>query len=317
MTNPAPRLKQNPQGKLVSWYRKNPAHSNQVCPYCGSSIGPDSDIPSNKEHLFARGFTPARAATAGDFNFLFRACVTCNSEKAEFERQVATATLLNSPALHTDELALADARRKADSDYHATQRDPATGRKVLMRDAIERFEVQYGPSNGVNLRMAFVAPAAAPPRSIIGLATRHVQGLFGLVATPPDTYADPAQQRFLPPSFVEVLDWFAHTNWAADRLQRWTEHTRAWPLHANVTTAGGFIRAEMRRLAPMQWFWILEWNKALRIAGIITPVGPRVVKEIRTLGAQLRESNARIVPEVPLAPGADVLFTERVTDSFI
>ncbi|MBD9419116.1 hypothetical protein IB259_07630 [Achromobacter sp. ACM04] len=241
----------------------------------------------------------------------------CNSEKAVFERQVATSTLLMSPALQTDERALSDAHRKGSNDYHSVQREPATGKKVLMRDALEKCEISFGPSAGVSCRIGFVAPATAPDRAIRGLAIRHVQGLFTLVTTPPDAYAEAGQQRFLPAAFVHVWSWYGPNNWGSAQLQAWTAKTRGWPLHANINTADGYVRAEMRRCASMQWFWFLEWNKALRVAGIIAPFGPIAIKEMRFLGDFDPTARLCITEEIPLAPEADVLFTDRIPDSFI
>jgi hypothetical protein len=109
-------------GETISWYAREPDFSNACCLYCGRPVSGQDAVPSDKEHLIARNFVPQGTMGGHQFNFIFRACRTCNARKANAERHVSSVTLFNSPARSVDPRAEAAASRKGKSDFHPSKK---------------------------------------------------------------------------------------------------------------------------------------------------------------------------------------------------
>src|SRR5947209_19886080 len=91
------------RGQPVTWYNKDLTKSNQYCLYCGDFLGIGSEVASDKEHLIGRNFVPKGSLDSGGFNFIFRACQSCNGRKSSAERHISSVTLFNSPGRWSDE----------------------------------------------------------------------------------------------------------------------------------------------------------------------------------------------------------------------
>ncbi|WP_313053453.1 hypothetical protein [Pseudomonas lopnurensis] len=66
-------------------------------------------------------FLPLGSMGSDAFNFLFRACVPCNTLKAVAERHLSSVTLLNGPGRQRDPQAAAASERKALNDFPPKQ----------------------------------------------------------------------------------------------------------------------------------------------------------------------------------------------------
>lgn len=243
----------------VTWFHRLPKESNHWCLYCGAYVGPGSVTPSNLEHLIARNMVPPGSfRDASAFNFLFRACVDCNTKKSRIEDHISAATLLGSAARRTDPAIDALAIRKARKSYHPSY----PGRTLA--DLSRGLRLSFGKALTMTLR-----PSALPDRqSLITLAHRHVQALFSLA-----TSADPRVQertRLLPRNHWGIFGAWQHEDWGDPRLVEISRRARVIPSVIDVVTADGFFKIALRRGDQGEpWFWALEWNKSVRLVGWI------------------------------------------------
>ncbi len=290
--------------KTVSWFNLRDEHSNTACLYCGRTITTPSGLPFNKEHLIARNFVPG---TMGEdaFQFLFRACVPCNSRKADIERHVSSVTLLNGPGRLTDPKAARAALNKAVHDFHPTR--PG----VAMGQAHEAHTIDV-PGAGSSMTLGFVAPVNALPDLVSELALRHVQGLFSLLTT--KNYL--AQVSLLPPSQVWVLRGFTRSDWGHPWLAEVAGRVSDWECRANVVSGSGYFKAMFRRHPTLGWFWALEWNKELRVVGAISHDRPTLFDNLPDEG-WFEVAGERLREEVPYDEAQDRLFEGTVVESFI
>ena len=153
------RFKEN---QPVTWFHKNHARSNQYCLYCHRPVC-IGDVASNKEHLIGRSFVPDGSLEGGKaFNFIFRACVECNNEKAEAERHISSVSLFTSLG-RVDENINALANRKAATDFHPIQQGK------LVKDASVEKSIEIGRGN-FSAQFGLVGPpqldqSSGPPHS--------------------------------------------------------------------------------------------------------------------------------------------------------
>ena len=263
----------------VVWFHSDPTKSNSRCVYCGRPTEGDASRETNKEHLIGRNFVP-KGTLGGDgrFNFIFRSCKKCNSEKADIERHVSSLTLFNSPACMDDPSAKKAAVRKANRDYHPAKRG------VRVKDSSESFPLkcQYGP-----LTFNFICmpqPQLHRPH-VVNLAFRHVQGLFAIV-----TAKSPKGEnyRVLRPSNFYFHNAYISNDWGNPHLVEVEKRTRKWEIVASVNTAERYFKAVLRKRStkPEEWFWALEWNKQLRVIGALIDEGlsPRAFDDLPDQG---------------------------------
>jgi hypothetical protein len=253
------RYKQN---QPVTWFHKQPAKSNQYCLYCGIFVGDGASAISNKEHLIAREFVPSGSLDGGkSFNFIFRACEQCNSEKSNIERHLSSVTMFNSPARIESGEINSLAVRKASKDYHPNKQG------VLVQDAHEKLKLTF--DGNPNFKMSF--DLVSPPQADIGyirmLAFRHIQGFFSLLTT--ENPLEISQTRLLPSHHFYFFGAFHSADWGNPQVITATERASEWPCRANIEAANGFFKVIMRRREDRfaEWFWALEWNKSYRVFG--------------------------------------------------
>lgn len=296
-------------GKTVSWYERSGLYSNRVCLYCGTAVGGPDDAPSNKEHLIGRNFVPLGTLGSSAFNFLFRACEKCNERKGVAERHVSSVTLLNGPGRHEDPRAADAAERKASRDFHPDK--PG----VAMGHAQDHMTISWAHA-GLSVATGFAGPPRANDAAVQQLALNQVQALFTLLTT--RDFRDLSTMRLLPPENVALLGSYGRSDWGHPHLIEVARRAASWPCHANVVSADGYFKAVMSRHESKGWFWALEWNKFLRVAG-------GIVRDDMSLFENLPDEKWFSVPgsgdrarvEVPLEDDADTLFNGTVEDSFL
>jgi hypothetical protein len=246
----------------LSWYKKKIDESNQYCLYCGRYIGTESVIPSNKEHLIGREFVPTGSLGQKDsFNFIFRACVEHNSEKANYERHVSNITLYNS-AMHIDDIKIKElAYRKAIKDYHPDKK----GVKII--DAIEKLDMNYVGEN-LNLSFSFIAPPQPSKYYFMNLAFMQMQGLFALIHSPRPYNKN--KLVLLSSHYFKYIGGWPIEDWGNVVLMYLQGLVENWECYANINTACGFYKSIIKH-DPITGvlFWAFEWNMSYRVCGFI------------------------------------------------
>lgn len=250
------RFKQN---QPVTWFHKADAQSNRYCLYCHRLVC-TGDLVSNKEHLIGRSFVPDGSLDGGRaFNFIFRACVECNKEKAEAERHISSVSLFTSPG-RVDENVNALANRKAATDFHPIQQGK------LVKDASIELSVEIARGN-LSAKFDLVGPPQLDPSCVQLLAFRHIQGLFSLITSKDPTVAEGT--RLLGHEHWWFGGSYPHSDWGNVRIKEMAQRVEDWETLLNIVTANGFFKVVIR-CAPSAngpWFWALEWNKSLRSFG--------------------------------------------------
>lgn len=295
--------KYNDAGPTV-WFHRDHSKSNQYCPYCGTYVG-DKTITSNKEHLIGRNFIPKIYNNSNSFNFIFRTCRACNTEKSNLERHISSVTLFNSPACleisGLRELAL----HKAKQDHHH-----------LTRRSVDEAQQVLRAKSGEVIKFDFIVPTQIDPLYCRKLAFYHFQALFTLV-----TSSNPENQgagtRLLPFDQFYYFGSFIYKDWGNPQFLAVEKRVRDWPCVALVNAAHGFFKAVIKKSVDGNWFWALEWNKYLRVAGGITNHGeiPQAYTDLPPKGWQsisIDQDGAkwRFKEEIPLPPDEDRLFTQ-------
>jgi hypothetical protein len=249
------RFKEN---QPVTWFHRVETRSNQYCLYCHRPVC-TGDVVSNKEHLIGRSFIPDGSLSDGAFNFIFRACVECNTEKAELERHISSVSLFTSLG-RVDENLSALAKRKASTDFHPIQKGK------LVKDASTEQSIELARGN-LRINFGLVGPPQLDPSYVKLLAFRHIQGFFSLITSEDPTVAEGT--RLL----MEDHWWFGgsypHSDWGNVRIKEMAQRVKTWETPLNIETANGFFKIVIR-CAPSTngpWFWALEWNKSWRVFG--------------------------------------------------
>lgn len=288
----------------VVWHSRHLRHSNQHCLYCGEFVGARSPTPSDREHLVARNFVPAGTLDSLGFNFIFRACRECNANKAAAEGHISTVTLLNSPAREDNEGIDDLARHKASRDYHPHFKG------TLVQDAIVEQTIagRIGPAA---FSFTMVGPPQLDHQKVALLACNQVQALFSLATT--EDPRDPNKSRFLPPQCWRLWGFCSPQDWGNPQLVELTRRATAWATVVGIIAADGFFKAVLRQNPDCaeEWFWALEWNKALRIAGVLGNKGEEspLLHDLPPLGwKSLPDGSGRFRKDVPPADAAGDLF---------
>lgn len=121
--------------------------------------------------------------------------------------------------------------------------------------------------------------------------------------------------RFLPRSHIHVLGHYPHADWGNPQLVEVASRGAAWAKRVDVVAADGFFKASLRRSVQEDegWFWALEWNHYLRIAGAIYYPNqlPPLLSRLPDLDwVELPGAGFRIRREVPITEARDFLFSK-------
>lgn len=295
-------------GDTVSWFSKDTSQSNQYCLYCGILVGAGSTVPFDKEHLIGRNFVPT-GTLANSFNFIFRSCRRCNSEKAALERHVSSITLVNSPGRALDEQVNAAAKRKGAHDFHPDKKGVPIG------EAIDNHSVEF-KHGSTSMEFGMVSPPQVNPVAVQQLSFNYVQALFALVTT--EDCRLPEKMRLLPQAHFRYFRHYIYQDWGNPQLLEVAKRVASWTCCANISVADGYFKAILRRDAQLGWFWALEWNRYLRVTGAITLPDQRaqIFDSLPELSWKLLPdgSGRRYRMEIPLT-GEDHLFAAEVVDN--
>jgi hypothetical protein len=253
--------------------------------------------------LVGRNFVPTGKLAAPAFNFIFRACRECNARKADAERHVSSVTLLNSPRRRTDPAVEILARRKGQKDF-----SPRVAATPIGED-LPRHQVEF-PMMGATWRFDMTAPPQLDSDLATLLAFNQVQALFSMITTMRPQV--PSSTRLLPFGDCHQLGIFPRQDWGNPRLREVQKRTRSWEQRAIVVTAEDYFKALLRRGTDEEgWFWALEWNHSVRVAGCIARAQemPAVLRDLPDLGwSTTSDGLSRFRQEIPLREEDDTLF---------
>jgi hypothetical protein len=291
------------KGQPVMWYDKDLAKSNQHCPYCGVCVGIGSEVASDKEHLVGRNFVPKGSLDAGGFNFIFRACQECNRQKSGAERHVSSVTLFNSPSRWSDENVNALALHKGARDYHPDKKG------VLVKDASDHQSIELGWP-GIQMKLGIVGPPQLNPDAVCLLACRQIQGIFALIETEDPRIGE--KSIFLPAENILYFGSYIHQDWGNPQVMEIARRSADWDCRASIITADGHFKLLLKTFetGTREWFWALEWNKFLRVIGVICSpsVGPELFSSLPELDCRYMPDGWRSRREIPLVAAEDILF---------
>ncbi|MDA3972040.1 MAG: hypothetical protein PF442_11885 [Desulfobulbaceae bacterium] len=297
----------------VVWFDRKKEKSNQYCLYCGVPVGIGSEAPSNKEHLIGRQFVPTGSFQEGSqFNFIFRACEVCNSNKSELERHVSSVTLLNSIHKQEKREYVERAISKASRDFHPLK--PG----VLVKDATDTHVFKFN-IGALSMKFEATSPPQVSQQYIRELSFYHVQGLFSLITSKaPDKESGTC---LLPESNFWFHRAYNHGDWGNAELTELSKRAEELRCYANINTADGNFKAMLCRIIdkPGCWFWALEWNKHLRVVGGIYSHEecPMIFEGLpaeswKSFGKGSDGVTRRIKEETPLDESNDILFSYEV-----
>ena len=304
------RIFRHQENQPIVWFHRKPEKSNQYCLYCGSFVGKMAECDSNKEHLIGREFVPSGTLNEGTaFNFIFRACTRCNTEKSNIERHISTITLLNSPARRDSICCNALAQRKASKDYHPEKKG------TLVKDSSDEHKINFKSGGNININLSFnlVSPPQPSEENLKILAFRHIQGIFSLITT--TDALDPQKTCLLSGEYFFFFGAFHKNDWGNPQITEAIKRSKSFPCYANIDTAEGFFKVIMRRDNRKfgEWFWALEWNKSYRVFGGIYNQGkiPKAFCDLPSLKWHSHNENNNVLrfrEEVPLQEDSDDLF---------
>jgi hypothetical protein len=289
----------------VSWFSSTLHRSNQHCLYCGALVGVGSSVRSDREHLVARHFVPKGSLDATAFNFIFRACMTCNRLKGDAERHVSSVSLFNSPGRAENSEVDAIAAHKATSDFHPAK----PGIRVADSSISRTYDSRFGSAR---LSFGMVGPPQIDAIRACTLACNQIQALFSLVTTRNPRVSD--DTILLRANYWHYLGIYSWRDWGNVQLTELSRRICAWPVVLRITTAKGYFRAILRATekTPDEWFWGLEWNRSIRMVGSIyrDDSKPAVFDDLPMFDWRQIAPNARMREEVPQPEDQDLLFGE-------
>ncbi len=269
---------ERPGTGIIMWFHANARRSNQNCLYCGTYVGEHSEVASDKEHLIGRRMVPIGSMSdAASFNLIFRACVTCNREKAALEDHISAITLLSSSGRSGDSRIDNLARRKGANSF-----DPRHPGKPVA--AIRHQHELKGDLHGARITFGLVSGPQADPRKVEDLAFRHIQGLFALVTS--ENPRAPETTCLLSWDQFGLFGFYPCRDWGNPHLRTIAERAHGRPRQAEITSADGYFRATLRPgKDDAPWFWALEWNASFRLVGWIgeRTVIPAIFEELPEL----------------------------------
>lgn len=267
---------------------------NATCVYCGVEFGPGQK--RTKEHVIGRDFVP-EVDFSGQWNLIVNACQACNNEKSDLEGELAALTMqpdvLGRFAANDDRLPR-QAERKGKGAVSAR-----TGKPVA--DSQESFTIKGELMPGVTVSFGFVCPPQSVRDRVVRLAERHLRAFFYLI-----TYDRQSQRgggpsgAFLPVSIASKQDWGNAV------LRAFQDTVADWPFRVHALAADGYFKLVIRRKEGAElWAWALEWNRNLRLAGLL---GDEAA--LRTVAESLPPLTAPkgYGQEVPLPEDEDHLF---------
>jgi hypothetical protein len=217
--------------------------------------------------------------------------------------------LFNSPVRSSDGNLDALALHKASRDYHPKKKG------VLVKDAHDQHAIEFAWA-GAKVRFDLVGPPQLDDGAVCLLACSHVQGVFSLITTEDPRVSE--KSRILPAERVFCFGHFIHADWGNPQLMEITRRSVGWESCANIIAANGCFKLLVKQggTEAREWFWALEWNKFLRVVGVICSpaVEPELLSNLPTLDWRPTPDGGRSRRETPLIEVDDILFPPVAQD---
>ncbi|RIL06415.1 MAG: hypothetical protein DCC71_06810 [Proteobacteria bacterium] len=283
--------------------RKAIVLDNENCPYCGAQLVEGS---WNKEHAIGRRFVP-RGKFADSWNLILRACITCNSRKADLEDDLSAITMQPDPTgefADPDPVLREEAMRKAAGSINRR-----TGTTV--GESAHTMTIALAPMPGVNASFTLNGPPQPDPDRVFELARMHAQALFYRV-----TYDASTRRGGFFLGDVYTISYCLRGDWGNAMHRAFMHGVSGWEPRCVAIAADRFFKAVIRRHPEATcWSWAVEWNHNLRVIGFAGDRAPidaifaaSPPAESRIVGRGADGSILRLRVEVPLEAHEDVLF---------
>jgi hypothetical protein len=275
--------------------------SNQSCVYCGSVLVPAA---ATEEHVIGRRFVP-KGKLNGEWNLIAQCCTPCNNRKSKLEDDISAILLQPDGvgALAEEDPKLVDEAVRKGRAHHRT-----TGKPV--RDSAAQISVPVRLGQHASATFGLTGPPPLHPERVDWLAWHHVTAFTYLSTFDPHT----GLGHFNQGTFLSI-DQALRSDWGNVVQREFAAATADWKVILGLRTADGYFKAMIRRHPIAHCLsWALEWNRNLRIIGIM---GDRAAAdafaadlpqpEFTTLAESGGES-LRYREEHRLAPDDDTLF---------
>lgn len=291
--------------------------NNARCPYCGRNFNEISNIERTEEHVIGRRFVP-KGYLEGEWNLILDACKECNGYKAKLEDGLSLISQISitDNIEHTSHV-------QAEIIRKLGKRDPETGKirganhpetnRPVANSFIERtISASFGP-----LTMRFTV--SGPPQAVTHeetLARLHIQAFYYLICNIDDdgrgySRVFTEDSEWLPESCVQVLFVLRHTDWGNESAMELVNRVKEWEIVCRIPSAKGYFKSLIKRDPNNNgYFWALEWNKNIRLLGVIrAPSRPNFIEKELPRSVCIDLGNeSRIRPEKPLNEKDDILF---------
>lgn len=248
---------------------------NVQCPYCGRLLDDGPETRRTEEHVIGRKFVP-KGYLENEWNLIVDACEDCNRQKGRLESGISCMSHMSvgSGPKYDDDV-VEDVRRKLGMKDPATGRvrgatHPSSGKPVLESFARHKVSGSFGPAR---LSFSFLGP----PQDAEGeaeLAGFHVQAFFYLISNyNPDDPAksrafSKAESRYLATDDIQPVFSLRRSGFGHEVATELTRQTLGWNQVCWISTARGHFKTIMRK-GPDAFFWAVEWNKNVRVIGLI------------------------------------------------
>lgn len=292
---------------------------NILCPYCGRNLQSPGSIQSDAEHVIGRRFIP-RGYLDGEWNLILNSCEECNRYKARLEDGLSPISALSvvddleHPAEVVQDIERKLGNRNPETGAVRGATHPETSRPVADSFVSQTVHGSFGP---MSMSFTFTGPPQALG-SEAELARFHIQGFYFLIAnmdsaSQTESRASTENCLYLQRGYVHPLFVLRRSDWGNEAATELAARTAGWETCLKLTTARGYFKATKRRdptrdKSPV--FWALEWNRNIRVLGLIRePDNPDVIEQglpklqYVELGEALRSRQ-----EVPLSENEDTLF---------
>lgn len=233
--------------ELKHWTKGEPnVLRNQTCPYCGTPL---TEKNHSKEHVIGRKFVP-RGKLAGSWNLILRACLKCNSKKADLEDDLSAITMQPHAG---GEHATDDPVLKKESGRKQGSISRRTGKRV--RDSTEEVSIAGPVSPGVNFRMRVVAQPQPDEERAFRLARMQMTAFFYFI-----TY-DQQQQigRWWTGHFMTLNAAF-RADWGNDHQMFFMNAVVDWEPRVLAGVAQGYFRVAMCGAILTRRFGLGPWS---------------------------------------------------------
>ncbi|MDY6851956.1 MAG: hypothetical protein SV487_07790 [Thermodesulfobacteriota bacterium] len=273
-------------------------------------------IVRSKDHMVGRRFVP-KGYLDNQPNIIIGACEECNERKSKLESGLSAISMLPSAKHYNIE---EEIKRKIGEKYSKNgiiqggASHPETGKNVYESCANIKIKSKIGPAT-------LIFNAIAPPQADKAtrcLSIMHIQAIYYVLVNFDQnnqqncTFRD-EKSKYLNEQYIHPLFILMKPDWGNCSAFELTKRTNNWGISYQLITAKEFFKAEVRRESKSPeapFFWALEWNKSLRIIGMIRYPERPTPQESDLPEPPRHQLNAttRMTFEKVLNPDDDLLF---------